>query len=333
MLRAVCLGLLLGWVPLLQADTLWLKNGDRITGNIDWIEGGKVLIRTEFAGAITVNLNRVETLEAEGPLLIRRAGQTDRVQGVKASDESGKVVLQNGAAEVVALSDLRQVLAPQPLIAEARWEGNARAALDMRDSSTNRRDLDLALDTQIRIGDWRHGIGAEYERDVSDGNKIRHTWETDYDLSWFFAEKWFWQTSFSNRRDYLGEIAKRRQVGMGPGYEWWNNPLGRFETAARLDYIEVEERNGDKLDASAGVLEWSYRRFLWGKRFELFHNAETVFADDSLIRYSLDADLGVRYLLNSWMTLSLLTDWEYLNSSQGNNINDRRYRLALGVNW
>ncbi|MCL5042583.1 MAG: DUF481 domain-containing protein [Gammaproteobacteria bacterium] len=333
MLRALCLGLLLGWGSLSQADTLWLDNGDRITGTIDWIEGGKVLIRTEFAGALTVNLNRVVTLEADGPLLVRRADQTDRVQGVKASDEPGKVVLQNGESEVVALSALRQVLAPQPLIAEARWEGNARAAVDLRDSDTKRRDLDLALDTQVRMGDWRHGIGAEYERDVSDGNKIRHTWETDYDLSWFFAEKWFWQTSLGYRRDYLGEIASRRQAGMGPGYEWWNNALGRFETAARLDYIEIEERDGQRLDASAAAFEWSYRRFLWGKRFELFHNAETIIADDALIRYSVDADLGVRYLLNSWMTLSLLTDWDYLRGSQGNDINDRRYRLALGVNW
>ncbi|SDT96184.1 DUF481 domain-containing protein [Halopseudomonas salegens] len=333
MLRAVCLSLLLCCAPLSVADTVWLDNGDRISGSIDWIEGGKLLVRTEFAGAITVDLEQVVTLEADGPLLVRRVGQTDRVQGVKVAEQSGMVVLQNGSADVVALSELQQVLAPQPLIADARWEGNARAALDIRDSEIKRRDLDVALDTQVRLGDWRHGIGAEYERDKSDGTKIRHNWEADYDLSWFFAEKWFWNTSLGYRRDYMGDIAMRRQVGMGPGYEWWNNPLGRFETAARLDYIEAKERNGDTLNATAAVLEWSYRRFLWGKRFELFHNAETVFADDALIRYGVDADLGMRYLLNSWMTLSVLADWDYLRSSQGQDVNDRRYRFALGVNW
>lgn len=333
MLRVLCFSLWLCWLPLAQADTLWLDNGDRISGTINWIEGGKVLISTGFAGDVSVSLDRVRTLQADGPLLVRRSGRTERIQQLAASDQAGRVILHNGDSEQVALSALTQVLAPQPFIADARWEGSARAALDIRDSESKRRDLDLALDTQVRQGGWRHAISAEYERDVSDGSKIRHNWEGGYDLGWFFARQWFWQTSLGYRRDYLGDISRRRQLGMGPGYEWWNNPIGRFETSARLDYIAVDEREGDSLHAAAAVLDWNYRRYLWGKRFELFHNAETVWADDALIRYSVDAELGVRYLLNSWMTLSLLADWEYLSSSAGNDVNDRRYRLALGVNW
>ncbi|HCP02913.1 MAG TPA: DUF481 domain-containing protein, partial [Pseudomonas sp.] len=32
------------------ADTLWLDNGDRLTGKVAFLEGGKLVLETDFAG-------------------------------------------------------------------------------------------------------------------------------------------------------------------------------------------------------------------------------------------------------------------------------------------
>ena len=65
--------LLLGSVAA-HADVLEMKNGDRITGTVDSISGGKVLIVTEYAGAIAVSVDAVASMETEGSFHVRADG-------------------------------------------------------------------------------------------------------------------------------------------------------------------------------------------------------------------------------------------------------------------
>ena len=50
------------------ADTVWLKNGDRLTGKISVLDGGKLLIETEYGGSIPVKWKQVATLESDQQL-------------------------------------------------------------------------------------------------------------------------------------------------------------------------------------------------------------------------------------------------------------------------
>lgn len=333
--RPYCLLLLLCFSLPTLADTLWLDNGDRLTGKIELLEGSKLVIVTDFAGRVTVDVKRIRTLESDRTLLVKTLGQAERAMGLMASDTPGSVLLVNGLPEPqeLPISAIRQMLEPQPVIEDWVWEGKANVALDIKDAETDQRDLDVSIDTQARHGDWRHGLAYEFERDFRNDVKSRHRWESEYDLSWFFADQWFWQTSAGYQRDLIGDIERRIQFGMGPGYEWWNSALGRFETSARLDYLQLDERTGETWHTNALALEWDYRRFLFGKRFQLFHKAETLIPDDDAIRYAVDAELGLRYLLNSWMALSLSTEWDYLKTTDDTGTNYKRYRLGLGVNW
>lgn len=332
---------LLTLVPLLclpaitSADTLWLTNGDRISGSIELLEGGTLVMKTELAGRIRVKVEDIRTFEADNALLITTGGQAERALSVSASDTPGMVSVVNGEPVPLALriDRIQQMLEPRPVIEDWVWSGDATAALDIKNTTTDQRDLDLAFDTRARHGDWRHVVGGEFERDYRDDVKSRHLWQADYDLSWFFDEKWFWQTAASYQRDHLGEIARRKQFGMGPGYEWWNNALGRFETSTRLDRVELENRDGSTDSFNALGLQWELRRFLYGKRFEAIHNAEALITGDPAINFALDAELGVRYLLNNWASLSLLTEWDYVNGEGNNSINHTRYRLGFGVGW
>ncbi len=50
-----------------QADTAWLKNGDRLTGHILLLDNGKLLLKTNYAGTITLDIKKVATLESDQP--------------------------------------------------------------------------------------------------------------------------------------------------------------------------------------------------------------------------------------------------------------------------
>ena len=52
--------------PLL-ADTVWLKNGGKLTGSIELFDSGstKLLLKTDYAGTITLDAGKIATLESE----------------------------------------------------------------------------------------------------------------------------------------------------------------------------------------------------------------------------------------------------------------------------
>ena len=54
-----------GWSLTATADVLHLVSGDRLTGEIDSIGGGKVILNTDFAGTIAVKLETVKHMESE----------------------------------------------------------------------------------------------------------------------------------------------------------------------------------------------------------------------------------------------------------------------------
>lgn len=73
------------------ADTVWLKNGDRLTGKISVLDGGKLLIETEYGGSIPLKWNQIATLESDQKLLIKQDDVTGEVAQSLQAAEQGQV--------------------------------------------------------------------------------------------------------------------------------------------------------------------------------------------------------------------------------------------------
>ena len=126
----LCLAVLNVSTPLL-ADTVWLKNGDRLSGKIKVFDGGKLLIQTDYAGAIPIDWKQVKTLESDQELLVKQDAYVgEKAKSLKAA-EDGKVILANGEApKTVELASIQQIVKPKPLIEDFVWKGNVDVALD-----------------------------------------------------------------------------------------------------------------------------------------------------------------------------------------------------------
>lgn len=66
-MRKVCLAVVVGLLACTvqaTADTLKLKNGDRLTGTIVKADEKALVIKTEYAGPITVNWDAIQEVES-----------------------------------------------------------------------------------------------------------------------------------------------------------------------------------------------------------------------------------------------------------------------------
>lgn len=316
-----------------SADTVWLKNGDRLTGKIKFYDGGKLLLQTEYGGAIALDWSKIATLESDQELLIKEnAVAGERAKALQPA-EPGKVVLANGGEpKTIELASIKQMLKPKPLVEDLVWKGNVDASLDYKRAERDTDDYDVSLKTQARHGLWRHNAQADYNREFQDDVVTTDNWSAEYALDRFLTEKWFWQGRFEYKRDMVEELQRQRTVGTGPGYQFWDNELGAFSVAGLLNRTDYEYSNGESDNFYAASLKWDYNRYLVGKSVELFSDGEVGKPLNNVADYTLDAAVGLRYKLTDWASLNMKAEKDLVSGSEGE-LDEARYSLGFGIGW
>ena len=313
------------------ADTVWLKNGDRLTGDIVLLDGGKLVLKTHYAGRILIDWEDIATLNSAKALLVKWEGIEHEISQKLQAVETGKVKVVNGGDRDVALSDIEQLIPPRPVLEDFVWEGNLDLDLDLDRDDNKTDNLALDGDSRIRHGRWRHVLNGEYEQENENGEESESNWLAEYDLDRFFTPQWFVRSSVSELRDDFGDIERESLLGMGPGYQFWDNELGRFDLIGQLIHGKIRTSEKDiEFEAYSG--EWDYKRVFWGSRMEFYTTAQIAMPTEGEVDYVFDGETGLRYRLNEWARLSLLYELNQFRGG-GQSGSEEHYSLGLGVAW
>jgi hypothetical protein len=328
----LCLSLSLATTPLL-ADTVWLKNGDRLTGEIKFFDGAKLLLKTEYGGAIALDWDQVATLDSDQELLIKESAVSgERAKSLQAA-EPGKVILANGEApRTIELASIQQILKPKPLVEDLTWKGNLDAAMDYKRGEADSDDYDIDLKTKARHGLWRHNAEAGYNRQYQDDVVSTDNWHAEYALDRFLDEHWFWQGRLEYKRDQIEELERQRTLGTGPGYQFWDNELGAFSVAGLLNRSDYRFADGQEESFYALSTKWDYNRYVVGKTVEVFSSGELGKPLANVADYTLDAEVGLRYKVTDWASLHMKAEKELVSGAEGE-LDETHYSLGFGVGW
>jgi hypothetical protein len=315
------------------ADTVWLKNGDRLSGKIRVFDGGKLLLQTDYGGSIAIDWKQVKTLESDQELLVKENDVTgQRAKSLQAAEE-GKVILANGEApQTIELASIKQILKPKPLVEDLVWKGNVDLSLDYEQAENDTQEYDVDFKTQARHGRWRHNATGEYNREYKNDIITTDNWGAEYALDRFLDEHWFWQGRLNYKRDHVEEIREQRVVGTGPGYQFWDNELGAFSLASLINRNDYEFDTGDSEHFYSVAMKWDYNRYLLGKSFELFSTGEFGRPLSNVADYSLDAEVGLRYKVTDWASLNLKAEKDMISGADGD-LDETHYSVGFGVGW
>lgn len=315
------------------ADTVWLKNGDRLTGKISVLDGGKLLVETDYGGSIPVSWKKVATLESNRKLLIKQDDVQGEVAQALQASEDGTVILSNGSApRTVELASITQIIQPKPLVQDFTWKGNVDVAMDYKRAETDTDDYDISIDTKARHGLWRHNATANYNREFRNDVVTTDNWDAEYALDRFIDEHWFWQGRFSYKRDQIEDVRRQRTIGTGPGYQFWDNELGAFSVASLLNRSDYEFADGNRENFYLLAVKWDYNRYLVGKTFELFSTGELGKPLESVADYALDTEVGLRYKVTDWASLNMKAEKDIVSGAD-NDLDETRYSIGFGVGW
>lgn len=318
------------------ADTVEMKNGDRISGTIVLLDGGRLLIKTAYAGTLSLDVKQIAVLDSEQEFSVKlERSATSHITRLHAAQPGSVQLAHAGAAgRAIAIRDIHQLVPhqPQKLASDLLWSGSLHLAADYKRNENNSDKYDLKLANQLRHGRWRHGFDAQYEHETKNDSKKTDRFTGGYGLDYFLTQRWFWKGKGKYTHDRLEDVRTQTTLGSGPGFQFWDNPLGSLSASTLLTHNRYSFANDEREHFNSLASSWDYRRYFLAKTLELYYQGEIGLPFTPVIDYVLDNEAGLRYKLNSWASFNLRTEWEKVKSRQGD-LNDRRYLMGVGVSW
>ena len=315
-----------------QADTVWMQNGDKLSGSIVVLDEHKLILKTEYGGRVALDLNKVATFSADQPLLVKTLEHSHQVQRITQAG-SGHVLLQDKDGEQrLAVGEIRQMLTPKVIDTDLLWQGNVDVSLNYKNAESDSENYALDLRTKARDDRWRHNADVQYRREFKDQVRTTDNWGAQYALDRFFSERWFWQGRLNYKRDHVEEISEQRVFGTGPGFQLWDNELGSFSVTSLLNRSDYQYDSGKDEHFYSLAVKWDYQRNLIGRSIQLFSNGEVGKPLGSVADYSLDTALGVRYKVTDWASLNMRAEKDIVSGAKGD-LDETRYSIGFGVGW
>lgn len=318
-----------------RGDEVLFLNGDRLSGKILKAAGGKLTIKTEGAGEVSVDMAKVKTFSTDSPVAVGVKEQPPVSADVGAGpDRYVQTAPAPGAPpQPVAIADISAINPTPPV-----WTGSLslNGAFTSGNSETEQLGFRGALSK--RWPDDRLTFGAEYsfgrQKDPSTGEKST---TIDYAMALakydhFFTKKFYGYLAVKAERDGVAELELRLAPGAGAGYQWFEGPTFNLSNEAGLVWVYENYKRTGRREFFGPRLAYSVD---WTpvQPLKLYHTLEYIPSFEDLGGdYLLNIDAGARLTVWKGVFAELRYEYRYdATPASGRQRTDQRY--ILGAGW
>lgn len=172
-------------------------NGDRLSGEVLLMDSGTLVLKTDYAGEIRINWNKVAQLQTDDRMLLRAkglpngyearlapAGPPGRSAGLQHDD-----AIEEEGSHQVALADIERLVRPHAFLRDWSFEGGIDVAMNATYSSKSNQNWSGVQHATARRDWWRHGVKLNYTRKAQDGVVGTYNYDAAYMADRFLSEK------------------------------------------------------------------------------------------------------------------------------------------------
>jgi putative salt-induced outer membrane protein len=332
---------LLSFCAWLQADQLFLKNGDRVSGAITKKDGAKLTVKSDLMGEVTMSWDQVERVQSDKPVYVTLPD--GRMVNGTLTTADGKLEVAGEAVafgEVAAIRNDAEYNAWQRLqkpswldlwtgtgsLGFAGTQGNAETQTFTTAFSAAR--TTLADKTSVRFNAIRASAFANNESSQT-ADAVRGG--IGYDRN---VNSRLFVSSFNDYEyDRFQNLDLRFVLGGGMGYKWKQTARTKFDILAGGAYNRENFGNGVTRNSAEGY---------WGNDFSYkLTNVTTVTQTYRMFnnltntgQYRINFDAGATTKLTKWLTWNVAVSDRFLsNPVQGRERNDFIYSTGLGFTF
>jgi putative salt-induced outer membrane protein len=288
-----------------SAGNIVLSNGDVITGDVLSLRDGKLRVRTEWAGAIDLDFDKVAKAAAEEALLLEfMSGH--RVEAAFAVEEDAITVFSPEPMTVVR-SELISAIEPPEPVRDPRfyqsWRGGADLGFDVSRGNTDLTTLSLSFAPHRRTEKDRVRGLLQSRRSVEEGRTQSDSHRVSLRYDRFVGPHFFYFALGEAARDSREELDLRTRQGLGVGYTWTVSSRTQYSVFGGVTYTQEKYVDLDYRQGSEGLLAVEMETGLFNRL--AFQTKTQILPRISEGRYLVDFDAGIRLPVYGGVTFGL----------------------------
>lgn len=318
-----------------RGDTVTMRNGDRLSGRVVGLNGTSLALRTDYAGEVTIALDRIERLETDAPVTLVLKDDV-RVSGLLAA-RAGRLSISSGPeAPALPVTPAQVSAVEQGVVPQASWAFSGRITLGASDSAGNSDVTRANLDSELIARRGRNrittGLRGAYAQDSGEDTEGNLNANAKYDR--FLADKWYAYANSTLEYDPFRDLRLRATAGAGSGYQVLDGPRTALALEGGLEYVSVDyyDASDEAFPAARAALRLDH--WLWQDVMQLFARFEGYANLETIERSFVRTQTGLRFPLRDRFIAQaqVNVDWQG-DPPEGTKSTDRSVILSVGYQW
>lgn len=343
-------------------DTVYMKNGSTLKGDVKTMEGDQLKLNTSFAGTMKLDREKIAGVTTDKAVPVElHGGKSESVrfdydvqnekQRAKASPEYGA-----GQTESVKLSDVESIR-PETIaskkkeerrekytlsgyktkleVKQPEWSGEGRFGINGSSGNSHTLNIAASLSALRDTGQTRLNLLASVDKSSESGNETEADYlgrgRYEYDLT----PRWFAFAQQSFEHDRFQDYGLRSQTTFGPGYFVLRQRRVIFKLTSGLGYQYTRYyKSADNDSQFVASFGWHYAQ-LFGDYLKVTHDfsAYPELSNSPTDNFSLESVLAANIPIagSSLWFLSAQLKNDYNNNPRESETHqlDTTYSLAI----
>lgn len=319
----------------LAADTLTLRNGDRLTGEVVLLKDGVLSFRTGYADLLKIAAGEIAGLETDGLVTVRYDGggySTGRLSSAK--DGTVTVAGARGGSPRVAVEDISEIHPGSEIPRGFRWSGRANFGATQRSGNTDTRSVHVDAAIRGRAEKDRLRLEGSMNKEFDRSKRTQDDFSLFAQHDRFVSKALYLYTNVKFAGDDLQDLNLRTSIGTGAGWQVVESKRTNLSLEAGPTYVNENFETGTDRDYVAGRWAVIFDRYVWEEIAQFFHKHEGTVDLEQAGNVLIDSSTGVRFPLSDGFNFTIQADVDWDSEPEpGVSSTDKTYLLTAGYSW
>ena len=319
------------------ADTVIMRNGDRLTGEVLRQEGTELLIRTAYAGTITIDWEQVSEVSMDTPATVLLDDErVIRVAALTRENESLRLEAPAGREPMTVSANQVRIVQPE------HWEtghggklsGQINLAIEAQTGNSESTELDVDATLRYRRRWSEFESFGQLEYDTANDQSTTDKWTLNNKYTRFFPKtRWYGAAWLRLKNDRFADVRLRTIAGPAAGYAF--EPGGaRLNLEVGPVYLNEDYYTNDNESYWGPGLFVDYEQPVLGERLEVYLNGMGFTALSDASKDLWVSWAGLRMPLSRGFVGAIEYEIDHDDPPAVNaKPTDETLRLKLGYEW
>ena len=294
------------------ADTVTLKNGDRLSGTVVKMEAATLWLETAYAGTLKLPWAEVEQIETDAPVRLKLDDSAVFNTRLQTAAERELSVQPGGVGAPAPLS-LDRIVAINPPRQPDRTVLSGRAALGGSVARGNTDADTLHLDGELvaRNPTQRVTLDGELNEASQGGVDTVSNWRVGLKADHFLAERIYVYANTRFDHDAQADLDLRSTLGVGVGRQFVERDDLKFSLEGGLSLVheDYSVAPDERFPGARAALR--YEQGFWDNRLRVFHGSDLLLSLETIEDYLLQTRTGVRVPMGNGLSLGAQVNLDY----------------------